>query len=273
MLIKIEVRTDGGTLLTLPLTDYSEGYTIEDLTGLDPVKATLVYSSFAQQDGTDFQSAQRGNRDLVLKIGFQPNYVSTTALNLRQRLYGFFMPKSNVRLRFYEDTGLTVEIAGRIESFDSPRFTKEPDATIGITCFSPDFVDLTRKSFTGNTTAGTTQTSLTYLGTVETGFNFLFFPNRAMSGFTMYNTSEDGVQRSFQLTVPIIANDTISFSTVPGGKGVTLNRLGISSSILYGVSPSSNWLNLFPGINKLRVLASGVAIPWNIYYADRYGGL
>lgn len=273
MLTKVEVRTAAGSLLTLPLVDYSEGYTIEDIDGLDPVKATLVYSDFAGQDLSAFQSARREKRNITLKVGFEPNFAVTTVLDLRRRLYGFFMPKSIVRLRFYEDDGLVVQISGRVESVDAPRFTKDPDATISIICEDSNFVDLEAKAITGNTTSGTTTKDILYAGSVETGFVFALNLNRSINGFTLYNTPPDNSQRSLVFNYPMVAGDILRISTIPGDKYATLVRGGSETSVLYGVAPSSNWLNLFPGVNKVRALVSGTAIPWSIGYTDKYGAL
>ena len=273
MLTKVEIRTAQGALLTLPLQDISEGYAVKDIEGLDPVKATLVYSSFAGQDGTQFQSARRENRGLILKLGFEPDYALTTAAALRTRLYGYLMPKSLVQLRFYEDTGLVVNVSGRVESLDSPRFTKDPDATIAITCENPDFDTLTTITYPGNTTSGTVETPLLYAGSIETGFVFTLNVNRTISGFTIYNTDAASVQRSLIFSTPMIAGDVLNISTVPGKKYALLTSAGIQTSVLYGVSPVSNWLNLWPGNNNVRVLVSGAAIPWTVKTSDKYGAI
>lgn len=273
MLEKVEIRTDAGTLLTLPLTDYSEGYILENVEGLDPVDAQLVFSSFAQQDGTQFQSAQRENRFLTFNIGFEPNYVSTSVRDLRRRLYSFLMPKSNVRLRFYEDDGLVVEIAGRVEKHQAPRFTKDPDSIVNITCNLPDFVDLTPVTVSGNTTAGTTTTDHNYLGSSETGFVFQMNVDRTISGFTIYNSPADNSLRSLIFATPMVAGDIIKISTVPGDKYAKLTHLGVETSVLYGVNTASEWLKLYQGINQLRVSLAGAVIPWTIDYTTKYGGL
>lgn len=273
MLIKVEARTDGGSLLTLPLVDYSNGITVEGVDGLDPVDAVLTYSDFAQQDGTVFQAAQRDNRFITLKLGFEPNFAITTPRDLRRQLYGFFMPKSNTRLRFYEDDGLTVEIAGKVEKFISPRFTKDPDATINVTCNLPDFVDLTGVTISGNTTAGSTTTDYTYVGSSDTGFVFTINVNRTISGFTIFNTPADNTQRSLVFSYPMVAGDVVKISTVPGNKYATLTRAGVDTSVLYGVSPASDYLHLYPGVNHLRVSLAGAVIPWSAAFNTKYGGL
>lgn len=273
MLVKVEARTDQGKLLTLSLTDYTEGITIEDITGLDPVKATLVYSDFAGQDLSSFQSARREKRNLVFTLGFEPDYVSSNVRDIRRKLYSFFMPKTNVNLRFYEDDGLVVNIAGRVESFDSPRFTKDPDATISIICENSNFVDLTPRLFNGSTTAGSTESPLNYNGSVETGFLFTLNVNRSITSLTLHNTPEDNVAKQMPVSIAMVAGDILKISTIPGNKFATLTHLGADQSVLYGIDPSANWLNLFPGLNKLRVLASGAVIPYSIAYTDKYGGL
>lgn len=273
MTTKVEVRTAFGALLTLSLQDISEGYAIKDIDGLDPVKATLVFSSFAGQDGSQFQSARRENRTITLKLGYEPNFAVTTASILRQRLYEYLMPKSLVQLRFYEDAGLVVNISGRVETFDSPRFTKDPDATIGIVCENSDFDTLVNLNFGGNTTEGTATTDRTYDGSVETGFLFTLNVNRTISGFTLYNTLSDNTQRSLAFSSPMVAGNVLKLSTRAGNKFATLTNAGADSSVLYGVSSSSNWISLFPGVNKLRVLLAGAVIPWTIDYTTKYGGL
>lgn len=273
MLTKVEVRTAAGTLFTFPIYDIADGYTVRDIEGLDPVKATLVYSSFAGQDGSTFQSARRENRNLILKLGYEPDYALTTTQILRSKLYSGFMPKSKVALRFYEDTGLVVNISGTVESFDSPRFTKDPDGTISIICENSDFDTLVTLRQSGVTTPGSVTTDLQYDGTIETGFLFTLNVNRTLTGFTFYSTDASNTQRSMPFAAPMVAGDVLKISTIPGNKYAVLTHAGADVSVLYGVSAGANWLNLFPGLNKLRVLAAGAAVPWTLDFTTKYGGL
>jgi hypothetical protein len=71
----------------------------------------------------------------------------------------------------------------------------------------------------------------------------------------------------------LVAGDVLSINTVTGSKGATLTRAGVESSVLYGISPQSSWLELMPGVNTIRVYATGAAIPLSIEYINRYGGL
>lgn len=275
MLTQVEVRTDQGALLTLPLQDVSQGLIVEDIQGLDPVKATIVSSSFAQLDGEQYQSSRREKRNLIIKLALEPDYAVGSVQGLRNLLYQFFMPKSRVRLRFFSVDQPTVDIEGRVETFVAPKFTKEPSATMSILCFDPDFRTPTPVIVPGTTVASGLETTHNYLGTVETGFVFRLMVDRNISEFTIYHRPSDDSLRAleFQAPTPMIAGDVLTISTQPGNKYATLTRAGIDTSILYGISPQSNWINLFPGPNKLRVYAEGAAVPYSIEYTTKYGGL
>lgn len=102
MITMIEARNVQGSLLGLGVDDISDGYILEDVDGLHPVKATIVSSSFANLDKQEYQSARRESRDITITIGLEPDYVTNTVSELRKRLYAYFMPKSPVKLRLVD---------------------------------------------------------------------------------------------------------------------------------------------------------------------------
>lgn len=273
MLTKIQLTNPAGAILDLPLQDVSNGYTLKDITGLDPVKATIVSTSYAGIDGTQFQSTRRDARNLVLKIGFSPDWANTTPKLLRDNLYKWLMTKMATTVTLYEDSGLVVDIAGHVESNAAPRFSSDPDVTASIICDLPDFIGMTNELISGSSVPDSTETTVNYVGTSETGFLFTVNVNRAISGFSLYMRGADGVQRQMDFAATLNAGDVVQISTVPGSKFATLISGGVSSSILYGVSPFSPWLTLQPGVNKVRLLIAGAAIPYTIAYTDKYGGL
>lgn len=273
MLTKVEARSDNGTLLNLPMMDVSEGFIIQDIDGLDPVKATLVSSSFANLDGEQYQSARREKRNLVFTLGLEPDFATQTVRGLRSRLYGFFMPKSNVNLRFISDDFPTVDISGRVESFESDLFSKDPAVKLSLLAFNPDFYEPTSVLFNGNSVANATETLLSYTGTVESGIKFRLMVDRVITGFTIYNTPADDSLRSLEFLSPLQAGDVVEINTSSGAKGATLTRAGVGTSILYGVSPYSNWIELFPGTNRLRVVVSGAPMAYTLEYTTKHGGL
>lgn len=273
MLTQVEVRTTLGKLLVLPMDDISGGYVIEDILGLDPVKATLVSSSFANLDGAKYQSSRRETRNILLKLGLEPNYITKSVRDLRIHLYSFFIPKTQISLRFYMSDDLVVDIIGIVETCETALFTKEPKVNISIMCFDPDFVELDPIVVAGDTVADLDEFNIEYGGSVETGIQFVLNVDRALSEFTIYHRPADNILRTFDFSASLEADDILTINSVVGEKYITLSRLSTLTSLLYGKSPQSNWIELMPGDNHFRVYAVGVPIPFTITYTPRHGGL
>lgn len=260
-------------MLSLSLEDPISGIIVQEIDGLDPVNATIVFSSIATIPGSQYQSSQRENRNIILKLGLEPNYITASVRDLRKQLQGIFMPKSEISFRFYLDDGSPVDISGRVESFEAPLFTPEPNATISVICFDPDFKAIAPVVITGNTVSTSTETSVVYDGDIETGLTFVLSVNRSLSEFTIYNRLPDNTVRTLDFQAPLVAGDILTISTIPGSKSVILTRSGMTNSLLYAMTPQSNWIQFFKGLNKVRVYATGAAIPYEITYTTRYGGL
>lgn len=273
MLTQVEVRNPAGALLTLVLDDISDGYVLKDVEGLDPVKATIISSTFATLDGVQYQTARREARNLIVKLGLEPDYATGSVRALRSNLYNWFMTKAAVNLTFYDSDGTIVEIDGHVEDFDSELFVKEPSATISIMCEDPDLVELTAVTGSGSTVSSTTEFQITYNGSVETGISFDLLLNRSLSAFTIYHRPADNIVRAFDFVGSLINLDTLLINTNVGSKAITLTRSGVQSSLLYGRQPGSVWFQLQPGVNNFRFYATGAAIPFNYSFTERHGGL
>jgi hypothetical protein len=273
MLSKVEARTMQGELLGLTLQDPAEGIILAEVEGLDPVNATLVSSDYARIAGASFRSARREKRDLVFKFDLESDDLNYSVQDIRRRLYKFFMPQSQVKLRFYDSSDTSVDISGRVESFETPLFSQEPAVNIGVQCYDPDFIDTTLITETGNTTFTALETPIDYEGSVPSGINFRLNVNRSISELTLYQRIPDGTYRTQEFATPMVSGDVLEINNVPGAKKVSLTSAGTTRSVLYGVSPRSNWISLEPGRNFFRAYAEGAAIPYVITYNNRYGGL
>lgn len=273
MLVEVEVRTPQGTLLNLPLEDISSGIIVQEIDGLDPVKATLVSSSFAQMDGAQYQSSRRETRNIKFKLGLEPDPLTDSVEDLRDLLYRYFMPESEVSLRFVRDVRADVDITAVVETFESALFVAEPEVNISLICFDPDFYDPVESELSGTTVSSEAETLVDYEGTVNTGLKLTLNVNRSVSEFTLYHRTADNTIRSLDFSASLVADDVVEISTVVGDKGATLTRTGTTSSILYAVSPQSSWSQFMPGNNYLRVYAEGAGIPFTIEYTTKYGGL
>ncbi len=273
MLTKVEVRNVAGGLMVLPLEDITEGLLVLDIQGLDPVKATIVSSSFATIDGEQHQSSRRGVRNLIFRLGLEPDYATDTVSSLRSRVYSYFMPKSFINLRFFTVDDLEVDISGHVESCETPMFTEEPTVDISILCMDPDFYDRVPVVVEGDTVDDDAEQLVEYVGSVDSGIVFTLNVDRTIDELTIYHKAPNDEIRILEFSAPMVAGDVLRISTVTGAKGATLTHLGTSSSILRGVSPQSPWTELMSGDNYIRVYAEGDPIPYTIEYLNRYGGL
>lgn len=273
MITKLETRNVIGELLSLTLNDTTDGYIVEDIEGLGPVKAAISSSPYAKRAGAKFQSSRREARNILLKIGLEPDYSTDTVYSLRQKLYDYFLTQDQVFMKFYLGTGLILDIEGIVESCDPSIFTQKPGVDISIICHEPDFVNVTDVEVTGNTTSTSTETLIAYPGNVKTGFEFVLNVNRTLSDFTIYLRGPDNVVQSLDFSADLLSGDILTINTIDGSKGVTLVRSGTISSPLYGIPDESVWHQLSKGNNYIRVYATGAAIPWELTYNARYGGI
>jgi hypothetical protein len=250
---------------------------VRGITGLGPVAAAITSTPYGSIDGAAYTGASVGMRNIVLTLGLNPNWAEQTVSSLRQLVYGYFMPKNPVTLKFTRQGLPTCEIDGFVETVEPAIFSQDPELQVSILCPSPYFVDSVETVLTGNSRllADTGTTVINYSGTVPTGFRL-----DVIRGGTSY---DDVVEVSnfninteqLDLTADIDTVYDLRVSTVPGEKyarritksnGVFLNTLG-------RVDPASEWPQLYPGLNDFAVRANLSNLVWTMRYRNRYGGL
>lgn len=258
--------------LVLEMLENDSGYQAQ-FEGLEPVKANLVSSSFVGIDGQQFQSASREARNIIIKLDLHPDFVTDTFTTLRNKLYTYLMPKSEINMRFHLVSGLYVDISGIVEEHSSPMFEQDPEVEVSVMCFKPDFIDPQMITLSGGTVSDGTITPVNYPGNIEVGIVLTLNVNRTLPAFSMYNTGEDGVLTQMDFSGSLIAGDQLIVSSVRRAKGITLIRAGISSSYLFGRTAQSGWIEFSEGINQFRIYAVGDPVPYEVEYFVRYGGL
>ena len=280
MLAKVDVLAPQGNTVLFSLWNHSNGYVVKDITGLDPVKATLVSSKMAGRDGEEYQASSREKRNIIFTLDLRPEYVNTTVRDLRNRLAGIFMPKAELRLRFIDDDETFVDIYGIVETFDSPIFVKAPVTTISILCFDPDFYEPVPITVDGMTTSGSSEIMIDYKGSIATGIGLRMNVNRDLPAITIHLRPENGSYRDLMFdtaltpgSTPLVAGDVLDISTVNGDKGASRLRGGMWASVMYWIDPDSAWVTLSPGKNYIRVNSGGAPIAYTIDYINRYGSL
>lgn len=270
---KVSVVTENNQTFEFTLRDFSAPYRITNIEGLDPVKASIVSSNFGSADGGQYQSSRRDQRNILMELVYNPDYLTNDVASLRKDLYLGLAPKSRVRLRFEDSIGPTVETIGWVESFESSMFAQDPIATLSILCFDPDFYNVAPTIVPLSSVNDTTENQINYVGNTDTGFLVSLNVDRSITDVTLIHKDGANNIRSIEFTGTLIAGDLLEINTVVGAKGAWRTRDGFRTSVLYSISPQSIWTRLYPGWNSVRLYIPGSPIPYTITYYEKFGGL
>jgi Phage tail protein len=274
VLTAVEATNGIGATLRLTVMNSENGYLVREITGLDPVPATLTSSSMAQRDGAQFQNARRETRNVVIKLGLEPDYAASTVASLRSGLYDYFMPKENVLLGFYIDEELTYLAQGQVESLTNAMFSSDPEVDISILCYDPDFYSPEDTSVEVDTVDGTVETPITYPGNSDTGLIFTMTVTDDLDdGVSLYNTPPGNDYQGMVIEAPLVTDDILTVNTIDGQKAITLTRAGADSSLLYALQDGAIWLFFHKGVNYFRAYADVEDISATVTYNAKYGGI
>lgn len=267
-------------------TEADKNIQLHEIDGLGPVKADISTSDYANIRGALFTGGHTGLRNIVIKVGLNPDWGSQSMTSLRKLLYGYFMPESPVHLTFSSDEYPDCGIDGYIESMEPDIFSKSPELQISIICPQPDFVaesSTVINGIVGGDSAATAQ-EIDNPGTIPSGFTVQLGLN---TGYTTVAESHIAIQKGPDITpkyfivttaLVISVSHTLYYNSIPGLKAVKrLNSTGGNDDLLGYVSTTyDEWHQLSPGTNFIKVYGddsvSGHA-KWTLTYFARFGGL
>ena len=112
-------------------------YSLADISGLTPSKATINYTDIAGSDNSVFNSARMEVRNIVLTV-VPEGAIETNRIGL----YDVFRIKQLITLR-YTSESRDVTIAGYVESIEGSLFSQKQSLQISIICVEPFFKDAT----------------------------------------------------------------------------------------------------------------------------------
>jgi hypothetical protein len=275
-----------GSVVHFELDEEESGFSVSNIEGLDPVAASISSGNFANLDGEQYYSARRQKRNIRITLSLDPDFATADVKTLRDQLYAYFMPKSAITLKFNMFDRFATTVAGqtlslytegRVESFDSALFTKDPQVVISVLCFDPDFVDRDEIVITDLLNNGLV---IDYPGTTPTGILLTVAPvyGGEMSYFGFTHVQPDGVYKNLDVTWSVSgsAQHAIEVCSIPGQKRVTEIGPGGSYSqpILYAMNPASDWFFLQPGHNEFQIAYDGdPGATYKMQYTTKYGGL
>lgn len=267
---------DESITLELSRPDKS-GLAVKSVNGLGPVKATINTTEITTDDGSLYNSARLGQRNIVMSLGFLWDPLIEDA---RHKTYKYFPLKKKVNLVIETDRR-TVEIDGYVESNEPDIFSANEGNSVSIICPDPNFKayggavqtpfytitplfefpfendSLTKPMLEFGNIEDYVTRIIRYDGDEEVGIKLIFNVLGPVGNIAFRNvrTREAiffDVNRLRLLTGrPIGAGDEITISTIPGEKGAWLLRNGIVTNVLNCLSKDTDWFKLAKGDNEL----------------------
>jgi Phage tail protein RIFT-related domain len=282
MLTEVKAYSSWRSAPTLPLngnraeTDLIQ---VRNITGLDPVKASVNTSPYGSVDGASFVGSSVLSRNIVLTLHPNPDWDLWTYENLRRLLYSYFMPKRASRLVFYSDDMGPVEITGVVESVAVNMFSKDPELLVSIICPYPYFTSVDPIVVTGQTvrTAVGNAVIIDYNGTIEAGMHV------KISHVGNPVPTDIGIQVGdpaliyFDVDAGVNPTTYFEMSSIPMQKYVQNIEIGtgVITNLLSKahIQEGSTWPILQPGENEFAVVTDQGVQDWELTYYERFGGL
>lgn len=251
---------------------------IRNIEGLGPVKANINTTPYGSLDGEFYTGANIGSRNIVLTLGFNPDWSEETVSSLRQKIYGYFMPKLPVTLRLFSDELPAVEILGYTETCEPNVFSQDPEMQISVICPLPDFVAVSPSIVIGDAVTDADWEEFSLLSNVLT--SILVELSRTSGTYdglvTIEHKTLAPVTHKFEFGGSVAVGIDLQINTGRGIKAAenVVVATGEKINLLNSMSADSEWIALEPGVNKLRVLTeSATPMPFKLTYHERFGGL
>ena len=259
------------------------GLIVTSITGLGPVKAEIKCTSIATSDGSIFNSARLGERNIVLKLQFLPN---PTIEETRLLTYKYFPIRKKVKLLIETDKRIA-EIEGYVETNEPDIFSKNESTQISIICSDPYFYSAGEKGnnitvfygvnnnfefpfFNESCTesliefgivAYSTERVINYSGDADIGVVIRVYFTGKVDNLSIYNVRtreffKINTERLKTMTgSAFIQGDEVTISTIKGDKYIKLLRKGKETNILNCIDRESTWLTLTHGDNIIGYTA------------------
>lgn len=232
------------------ISDERERWRLLRVEGLTPPPVNVNTSAAGAVDGTFFNSAVMGQRNIVLTIQPRGNIGEN-----RRLIYRMFPLHKEIQLQFREYSDSTWKhINGYVESIEGSLFDNPETLTISIICPRPYFESASTS--TDITSAAQGGTNIRNDGDTETGFEIDISISSEMpsgsrvEGLTITNATTGafiGFSALFQ------KSDKIHISTINGQLEAVLNRQSISTPInlMNYLTDNSTWFKLKTGTNYM----------------------
>lgn len=255
----LSVKNEYGDVLMLT---GNPDYDVLSVSGLNPAPAEINTTPVSGIDGTRYNSARIGQRNIVIRLN-----INGDIEDRRIELYRYFRVKHTVRV-YYKNEHVDVYIDGYIETFENDFFTILQQPQISIICPDPYFKSMseTEIDFENVTALFTFPFAIAAEGIPFSSLNeissrYFNAGNVEAGGIITFTALADGVKNPifynntnstfFGVDITMQNGDVIEINTQRGEKSVKLTRSGVTTSIVGDRTSGSTWIVFEPGENEI----------------------
>jgi hypothetical protein len=253
----------------------TDPYLVKAIAGLEPVTQTVSMSDKAEE-GSGYQGKRPDNRQIVILLGFQPDYsIGQSVESLRRALYPMLSPKLGgyvaVQLLNTDETEVW-KTWGYVSKMPTNPFSKDPEMQITIDCTSAYFAsttDFLASSAQLTAWSGKTTFDVPNIGDATTGFEVNVTLTAANTFFRLFTVDE---LNWIHITYNFAIGDKIYINTKMGSRAVTMTRGSTVTNMLQYFSPNTSWLQLDGGTNTFKPNMTGYTMTrWK--HTPRFWGI
>jgi predicted phage tail component-like protein len=256
---ELSVKNEYGDVLALT---GNPDYDVLSVSGLNPAPAEINTTPVSGIDGTRYNSARIGQRNIVICLN-----INGDIEDRRIELYRYFRVKHTARV-YYKNEHADVYIDGYIETFENDFFTILQQPQISIICPDPYFKSMsdTEIDFENVTALFTFPFAIAAEGIPFSSLNeissrYFNAGNVETGGIITFTALADGVKNPifynntnstfFGVDITMQSGDVIEINTQRGEKSVKLTRSGVTTSIVGDRTSGSTWIVFEPGENEI----------------------
>lgn len=256
------------------------------LTGTGPPPAQINRTKASTADGTQFNSATVGERNLLLTVYFRQDVARA-----RLDLYRYVVTKQYIKV-YYQHDGLDVYAEGYVETADANPWEENQRLLVSIICPWPYWLDVGETYTDASSVTAlfelpfftddvgvelsqvdkTASTVIENNGTVETGVTFVLTATVRTLNPKIYNLSTGEFIGFYADLQP---GDSLEVCTIAGNnsKRVTHIRNGVRSNYINTVMEGSKWLQMAVGANEYSYTVDYGECTLGVYHTNMYIGV
>lgn len=251
----------------LELTNNEDNYQITNIDGLNPPNANINTSSYANGDGSSFNSSRIPNRQIVITVHINGDVESN-----RLKLYKYFRNKEWCKI-YFKNESRDVFIEGYVQTLEAPQFTQKQVAQIAILCPNPYFKDI--ETIVQSISKVIKQFTFPFSININEPIAFSSLEIEKVTNVINDSESETGLiinvtfmgtvnkleirnidtGENFIIDYEFIKNDKLVINCNRGSKSVILTRDAIEYNLIPNVQSESTFFQLGIGDNNFSFLA------------------